>query len=143
MKNQAACIGHKFGDIEIVRKILRVLPRSRFGSKIDAIVEVSEDLTKLSSSTLISKLRAYETANDIAQVDTKKDKRISFSSMDAPSNFVNDDVLENLSIEQLEDHLAKLTQKVQQIVNLKNTLLFRTILLMCPGPQLLIIRLVL
>ena len=54
--NQAASIGHDFGQLAIMRKILRVIPRSRFGSKIDAIVENTPNMNTLTVQNLVSKL---------------------------------------------------------------------------------------
>ena len=78
--NQAAGIGHDFGSLTIVRKIIRTIPRARFGSKIDVIVENNPDMNRVTVPALVSKLRAHEAAIEIAQVDEpKKDKRIAFS----------------------------------------------------------------
>lgn len=65
--NQAARIGHTLDDLTIVQKILRVLRRKRFGSWIDPITEATADIKILIVNVLVSKLRAYEVANEIAQ----------------------------------------------------------------------------
>ncbi len=36
--NQVTGIGYEFDDLTMVKKILRLLPRKCFGSKIDAII---------------------------------------------------------------------------------------------------------
>lgn len=61
---------------------MRVLPHSRFVFKTDAITEATTNLINLKSSVLVSKLRAFEVANEISQEkEPKKDKRITFSSV--------------------------------------------------------------
>ncbi|MEX5618470.1 hypothetical protein ABFV55_27730, partial [Pseudomonas syringae] len=79
--NLAAGIGLIFDDVAITSKILRVVPKKRFSSKVDAITKMNPDLESLSSATLISKLNSYEEANRISHDNEgKKSKSIAFSS---------------------------------------------------------------
>lgn len=64
--NQATGIGHTFDDLAIVQKILRVLSRKIFSSKIDAITEATIYIRTLTTNMLVSKLRAYEVVNERA-----------------------------------------------------------------------------
>lgn len=53
---QAARIGQVFTSVDIVRKIICVLPRKIFGSKLDAIIENPADMRTITANTLVSKL---------------------------------------------------------------------------------------
>ena len=124
--NQAAEIGHNFGSLTIIRKIMKIIPRARFGSKIDVIIENNPDLNRVTVSTLVSKHRAHEAAIEIAQVDEpKKDKTIGFSSILEDDDILDKDDWTENDIEFIDDQIALLSQKVKRMMMLKNKVTLR------------------
>jgi hypothetical protein len=118
--NQAAGVGYTFDQITVVRKIIRVIPRSRFGSKIDAIVENTPNMMTLTVQSLASKLRAYEAALDISQTDeVKKDKRIAFSSLVEEEFDEEECILNENDLDKFDEEIAFLSQKVKKMMNFR------------------------
>lgn len=64
--NYVASIGHNFGDFTILRKIMWILPKKRFGSKIDAITKATDDIKTLFVNQLVSMLHDYKIVSKIA-----------------------------------------------------------------------------
>ena len=114
--NQAAGIGYVFDDLTVVRKIIRVLPRKRFGSKIDAITEAT-DIKKLTVSLLVSKIRAYEVAHENIQESKVKDKRFVVSNK---VSMVVDSDDEELSVEKIDQEIARLSSQIKKMVQKRN-----------------------
>lgn len=109
--NQAARIRHKFVDVTVVRKIIKVLLMKIFGSKIDAIMEATFNIKKLIVNKLVSKLRAYEVANAIVQEPKVKDTRFNLVNKIS----VDDSDDDNLSVDILDQEIAMLSSKIQKI----------------------------
>jgi len=79
--NEVKSLGKAFTTEELVRKILRFLPRT-WEAKVTAIQE-SKDLKTLSLDELIGNLQTYELRrNSQQQEDTKKDRGIALKIME-------------------------------------------------------------
>ena len=97
----ARALGKVFTEVELVRKILRVLPMN-FEAKVTAIQE-SKDLSKLSIEELVGNLMTYEM--ELKSREDRNNSDLKKKSI-ALSNTVNSDG---------EDSIEQLAMVVRQI----------------------------
>jgi len=90
IKNELKSLGKTFTTEELVRKILRFLPRS-WEAKVIAIQE-AKDLKTLSLDELIGNLQTYELRrNSQQQEETKKDRGLALKIMEDDSSDLDED----------------------------------------------------
>jgi len=88
--NELKSLGKTFTTEELVRKILRLLPRS-WEVKVTAIQE-AKDLKTLSLDELIGNLQTYELRrNSQQQEETKKDRGLTLKIMEDDSSDLDED----------------------------------------------------
>ena len=88
--NELKSLGKTFTTEELVRKILRFLPR-RWEAKVTAIQE-AKDLKTLSLDELIGNLQTYELRrNSQQQEETKKDRGLALKIMEEDSSDLDED----------------------------------------------------
>ena len=88
--NELKSLGKSFTTEELVRKILRFLPRN-WEAKVTAIQE-AKDLKTLSLDELMGNLQTYELRrNSQQQEETKKDRGLALKIMEEDSSDLNED----------------------------------------------------
>ena len=121
--NQAAGIGHVFDSTTIVRKIFRVLPRAKYGSRIDSIIENVGNLSRLTVNELVGKLRSDDAFYENIQTpDPKKEKRIAFSSRAEEEYDCGQLDMNTDNLEVVDQNIALLSQKIKKMLIMKNKL---------------------
>ena len=115
--NTASGIGYKFSDEAVVRKIARILPREKFGARMDSMSD-NTPLAKIPLMEFVGKLRAHEVMIDNVQAPESKktSKNIAFSSKSIEES--SDDNL-NLNTHELDivnHNIALLSQKMKKLL---------------------------
>jgi ABC-type multidrug transport system ATPase subunit len=77
--NELNSIGiNKLGDVDIVRKIISLLPEQRYGS-IVTILHNMEDLSTMTPTIVIGKIVAFEMSQKIDQEELNSSKSYAFA----------------------------------------------------------------
>jgi len=106
--NELKSLGKTFSIEELVRKILRFLPRT-WEAKVTAIQE-AKDLKTLFLDELIGNLQTYELRrNSQQQEETKKDRGLALKIMEEDSSELD------------EEDMAMITSKIQKKIQKNNS----------------------
>lgn len=115
--NTASGIGYKFSDETVVRKIARILPREKFGARMDSMSD-NTPLARIPLMEFVGKLRAHEVMIDNVQAPESKkaSKNIAFSSKAIEESSGDELDLNTHDLDIVNHNIALLSQKMKKML---------------------------